>query len=75
VSIKIKNTTTSNLTSIFDPEKKIHRKIEEVTARLTPSWTKILLIVPEEIASIIADYIKVMKSEVNLSDSYRRDVS
>jgi hypothetical protein len=30
--------------------------------------------VPEEIASIIADYIKVMKSEVNLSDSYRKSV-
>lgn len=69
----IENTTTTKLTSILD-SKKIHRKIEEATARLANSWTKSLLLVPEEIASIIADYIKVMKSEVNLSDSYRRSV-
>ena len=78
-SIKIKNSTTATkLTSILDPEKEkeiqIHRKIEEATASLAPSWTKSLLSVPEEIAALIADYIKVMKSEVNLSDSYRRDV-
>ncbi|HZA65122.1 MAG TPA: hypothetical protein VE573_19750, partial [Nitrososphaeraceae archaeon] len=69
----IKNTTTSKLTSIPDSEK-IHRKIEEATAGLANSWTKSLLFVPEEIASMIADYIKVMKSEVNLSDSYRKSV-
>ena len=67
----IKNTTTSKLPSISDSEK-IHRKIEEATAGLANSWTKSLLFVPEEIASMIADYIKVMKSEVNLSDSYRK---
>jgi hypothetical protein len=70
--ISTKNTTTK-LTSIPDSEK-IHRKIEEATAGLANSWTKRLLFVPEEIAFIVADYIKVMKSEVNLSDPYRKSV-
>jgi integrase len=64
-------------TSIFDKDKdndRIHKKIEEITAGLTNSWTKRLLSVSEEIADAIVDYILVMKSEVNLSNSYKRDV-
>ena len=38
------------------------------------AWTNNLLSIPEEIAAIIADYISAMKSEVNLSDHYRRDL-
>jgi integrase len=41
---------------------------------LANAWTNNLLSIPEEIAAIIADYISAMKSEVNLSDHYRRDL-
>jgi hypothetical protein len=70
------STTKTETTSILDINKRTnHRnKIEEVTAGLANSWAKILLAAPTECASIIADYIRVMKSEVNLSDSYRRDL-
>jgi integrase len=50
------------------------RKIDEVTAGLAYSHYKNLCSVPTKSASIIADYIKAMKSEVNLSDTYRRDL-
>jgi integrase len=67
--------TTVKTTSLFDADKtKIHQKIEEITAGLANSWTKRLLSVPEELAAKIADYVTAMKSEVNLSDPYRRDV-
>jgi hypothetical protein len=52
----------------------IHKNIDQATEGLAASCTKSLYSVPPEIASVIADYIKVMKSEVNLVDSYRRDV-
>lgn len=53
-------TTTSNidLKSDSDQNDQLLRKIEEITAG----------------ASIITDYIEVMKSETNPSDSYRRDI-
>lgn len=60
--------TTANL------RQDIHRKIEQVTECLASSCAKSLYSVPSEIASTIADYVTVMRSEVNPVDSYRRDV-
>lgn len=61
-------------TTVIPTTTTISRKIKEAAAGLAPSWTKSLLSVPLETADIIADYILVMKSEVNLSDSYRLNV-
>jgi hypothetical protein len=61
-------------TTVLPTTTTISRKIEEAAAGLAPSWTKSLLSVPLETADIIADYILVMKSEVNLSDAYRLNV-
>lgn len=69
VNTTILTKPTTNVTSTI-----LDKKIREAAAGLAPSWTKSLLSVPLETAEIIADYILVMKSEVNLSDSYRRDV-
>jgi integrase len=69
----VPRTTKTPLLNISTNEK-IVKKIEEVTAGLANAWTNNLLLLPEEIASIVVDYIKDMKSEVNLSDYYRRDL-
>ena len=50
------------------------RKIDEATLKLPKSCVKSLRSVSLETAATIADYIIEMKSEVNLSDSYRRDL-
>ena len=63
--VDINTNTNTNL------DNQILRKIEEVTAGLAYSHYKNLRSVRIKSASIIADYIKTMKSEVNLSDTYR----
>jgi integrase/recombinase XerD len=67
---------TTKTTSILDTDRneKLHGEIEDIAAGLANAWTNNLLLLPQEIATIIVDYIKAMKSEVNLSDYYRRDV-
>jgi hypothetical protein len=58
------NSTTTNTSIVeIDSQNKIHRKIEETAAGLANAWTNNLLSLPEEIATVIVDYIKVMKSE------------
>jgi integrase len=52
----------------------IDKKIEQATEGLAASCAKSLYSIPPEFASVIADYIKVMRSEVNPVASYRRDV-
>jgi hypothetical protein len=66
--------TNTKITSILNTGNKNHGRIEEITAGLASAWTNNLLSLPEEIATVIVDYIKAMKSEVNLSDYYRRDL-
>jgi len=63
-------TTTAATVSTTDKD----RKIDEATLKLPKSCSKSLHSVPLETAATIADYIIAMKSEVNLSDSYRRDL-
>jgi hypothetical protein len=49
-------------------------KIEECTAGLTVSVTKQLLSIGEDNAATIVKYIEVMRTEVNSSNHYRRDL-
>jgi len=60
--------TSSNKSALLD------RKIEETGAGLQKSFTELLRSVDEENATTIVQYISTMKSEVNLSDHYRRDL-
>lgn len=50
------------------------RKIEETIAGLQRSFIKKLQTIGEANAESIAEYIAAMKSEVNLSNNYRRDI-
>jgi len=61
----------NNITSLpFD------RKMEAVTAGLPPEYSRLILNkVSKDNALIIASYIVSMKSEINLSDYYRREFS
>jgi hypothetical protein len=52
----------------------LDRNIEEAAAGLPASYAKQLHSISEVYAAIIVEYIASMKSEVNLSDHYRRDV-
>jgi hypothetical protein len=49
----------------------LDRKIDEVTAGLRPEFFRLLYDISVENALSIIDYIKSMKTEVNLSDHYR----
>jgi hypothetical protein len=52
----------------------LERKIEEATTGLPAHCAKQLHSISEGNSAIIVEYIAAMKSEVNLSDHYRRDV-
>ena len=49
------------------------RKIQNVTAGLIPYFQKLLYTLSKENAWTIANYIMSMKTEMNLTDNYRRD--
>ena len=50
------------------------RKLEDATSELTPYFSKLLYKMSKENAWIVANYIASMRTEVNLSDHYRRDI-
>lgn len=52
----------------------LERRIDEATAGLAASFAKQLHSIREDNAETIVKYIAAMKSEVNLSDHYRRDL-
>jgi hypothetical protein len=52
----------------------LDRRIKETTAGLRPCYAKVLRIITEENATIIADYISAARTEVNPSDHYRKDL-
>jgi hypothetical protein len=52
----------------------LDREIEETAAGLPASYAKQLHSINEGNIAIIVEYLASMKSEVNLSDHYRRDV-
>jgi integrase len=62
-------TTTTNI-----PSPLLDRRIEEIGAGLPAAFTKHLRSISEGNAAAIVEYIAAMKSEINLSDSYRRDL-
>jgi hypothetical protein len=51
----------------------LQRRIEEISAGLQKAFGDKLLSISENNAATIVEYITTMKSEVNLSDNYRRD--
>jgi integrase len=52
----------------------LDRKIEEICDSFQPSFAKQLHSIGEDNAATVVEYIAAMKSEVNLSDHYRRDL-
>jgi hypothetical protein len=52
----------------------LERKIEETSAGLQAAFARHLSSISEDNAITIIEYIAAMKSEVNLSDDYRRDI-
>ena len=52
----------------------LERKLDETAAGLQPSFSKQLHSISETNAAIIVEYVAALKSEVNLADTYRRDV-
>ena len=52
----------------------LDRRIEETTTGLRPCYAKVLRIITEENTTIIADYISAARTEINLSDHYRKDL-
>ena len=53
----------------------LDRKIEECTVVLVASTTKRLYSISNDNAATIVHYLEAMKTEVNLSDHYRKDLS
>ena len=52
----------------------LDRKIEETTANLPSSFTRQLLSVGTDNVETVVKYIAAIKSEINLSDNYRKDL-
>jgi integrase len=52
----------------------LERKIDETVEGLQASFGKLLHSIDEKNAGIIVEYVCALKSEVNLADTYRRDV-
>jgi hypothetical protein len=52
----------------------LDRKIEECTAGLAASATKRMYSISRDNAATIVQYLEAMKTEVNLSDHYRKDL-
>ena len=61
-------TTTRIISPLLD------RKIDETAAGLAASIAKSLHSIGEKNAAVIIEYIAALKSEINLSDHYRRDL-
>lgn len=56
---------------VFSPG--LDRKLKDITAGSRPAYLNVLHTVSNDNASTIADYILAMKTETNLSDSYREN--
>lgn len=67
---------TANVSSSLSSSPLLDRKIEEATSGLLSSFAKQLLSIGEDKANIetIVRYVAAIKSEVNLSDNYRKDL-
>jgi hypothetical protein len=70
----LSSTTTTTTATAVKSSPILDRRIEETTAGLPDSYAKGLRSVSEENIATIIEYIAAMKSEVNLSDHYRKDL-
>jgi hypothetical protein len=70
----LSSTTTTTTATAVKSSPILDRRIEETTAGLPDSYAKCLRSVSEENIATIIEYIAAMKSEVNLSDHYRKDL-
>jgi hypothetical protein len=52
----------------------LDKKIENATAGLRPSFAKALYNIPEDNVLTIVAYIQAMKSEINPSNNYRKNI-
>ena len=52
----------------------LSRKIDDITAGLTPEFSRALYRIAEENAFTVGDYILTMRTEINLPDHYRIDL-
>jgi hypothetical protein len=52
----------------------LERKIDETVKGLQASFDKLLHSIDQINAGLIVEYVSALKSEVNLADTYRRDV-
>jgi hypothetical protein len=52
----------------------LERKVETVTSGLPSEYSKLLYRIAEDYALTICHYITSMKTEVNLSDNYRKSL-
>ena len=70
------STSTPTSTSTFNANKSalLDRKIEEITAGLQKFYTELLHSINGDNAAAIVEYIAAMKSEVNLSNHYKKDL-
>ena len=66
-------TTKLKKISSQSPSPVLDRKIEEITAGLRDAINKKMCSISEANAVTIIDYITTMKTEINLSDNYRKD--
>jgi integrase/recombinase XerD len=64
----LSSTTAANISPLLD------RKIEEISVGISASYSLHLRSSGQNNVTVIIDYIVTMKSEVNLSDHYRRDL-
>src|SRR5919109_803710 len=51
----------------------LERKLQNITDGIRPAFLNMLYTVSEVNASIIAEYISTMKTEINLSSNYKQD--
>jgi hypothetical protein len=68
IRLLLSTANAANVSPLLD------RKIEEATANIPLSITRLLLSIGEDNIATIVKYIAVTKSETNLSDSYRKDL-
>jgi hypothetical protein len=51
----------------------LERKLQNITDGIRPAFLNMLYTLSEVNASIIAEYISTMKTEINLSSNYKQD--
>jgi hypothetical protein len=70
------STSTSASKSKFNSKSALlERKIDETVAGLQASFGELLHSIDQKNAGVIVEYVSALKSEVNLADTYRRDVN